>query len=105
MPCPSALTVRSETLRQLGGFDETIDMVEDLKLISELSFRFPVYVAARCNSEYRRRRIRCGPQTWRMDVTPPIVVAAGNGFGNLLRGRRNMSRNFSRNSSPACLGQ
>jgi len=55
MPCPSALTVRSEVLRQLGDFDETLAMAQDFKLIAELSFRFPIYVAARCNSEYRRR--------------------------------------------------
>ena len=55
MPCPSALTVRSAMLRQLGDWDETLDMAQDFKLIAELSFRFPVYVAARCNSEYRRR--------------------------------------------------
>ena len=49
------MTVRTEVLRGLGGFDETLDVAQDLKLLSELAFRFPVHVAARCNSEYRRR--------------------------------------------------
>jgi peptidoglycan/xylan/chitin deacetylase (PgdA/CDA1 family)/SAM-dependent methyltransferase len=55
IPCPSAVTVRAKTVRGLGGFDETLEVAQDLKLFSELSFRLPVYVAARCNSEYRRR--------------------------------------------------
>jgi SAM-dependent methyltransferase len=56
IPCTCALTVRSETLRQIGGFDETLDVAQDMKLISEISFRFPVFVAGCCNAEYRRRR-------------------------------------------------
>jgi peptidoglycan/xylan/chitin deacetylase (PgdA/CDA1 family)/SAM-dependent methyltransferase len=65
VPCPSALTVRSEMLRQIGGFDETLDVAQDLKLISELSFRFPVCIAARCNSEYRRH----GDSLWSSSMT------------------------------------
>jgi SAM-dependent methyltransferase len=54
VPCITAFTARTDLLRGLGGFDVTYPVAEDMKMIAELVFRHPVYVAEACNTEYRR---------------------------------------------------
>jgi SAM-dependent methyltransferase len=56
VPCPAAFTVRTALLRELGGFDESYAVAMDMKLIAEVAFRYPVFVADACNAEYRRTR-------------------------------------------------
>jgi hypothetical protein len=43
-------------LRELGGFDESYSVAEDMKIIAEIAFRYPVFVADACNTEYGRTR-------------------------------------------------
>ena len=54
VPCTSAFTGRTALLRDLGGFDESYPVAEDMKMFAEVAFRYPVFVADVCNTEYRR---------------------------------------------------
>jgi SAM-dependent methyltransferase len=54
VPCITAFTVRTTALRELGGFDQSYSVAEDMKVIAEVAFRYPVFVADACNTEYRR---------------------------------------------------
>jgi SAM-dependent methyltransferase len=56
VPCITAFTVRTALLRELGGFDESYSVAMDMKMIAEVAFRYPVFVADACNTEYRRTR-------------------------------------------------
>jgi SAM-dependent methyltransferase len=54
VPCITAFTARTAALRELGGFDQSYSVAEDMKVIAEVAFRYPVFVADVCNTEYRR---------------------------------------------------
>ena len=54
VPCITAFTARTTALRELGGFDLSYSVAEDMKVIAEVAFRYPVFVADACNTEYRR---------------------------------------------------
>jgi SAM-dependent methyltransferase len=56
IPCITAFTARTAVLRKLGGFDESYSVAQDMKIIAEIAFRYPVFVADACNTEYRRTR-------------------------------------------------
>jgi glycosyltransferase involved in cell wall biosynthesis len=54
VPCPVGFTVRTNVLRSIGGYDEDYFLAGDMRMIAEISFHYPVYVADACNTEYRR---------------------------------------------------
>jgi glycosyltransferase involved in cell wall biosynthesis len=54
VPCVTAFTARTAVLRELGGFDESYSVAQDMKVIAEVAFRYSVFVAEACNTEYRR---------------------------------------------------
>jgi hypothetical protein len=54
IPCITAFTARTAVLRELGGFDESYSVAQDMKVIAEIAFRYSVFVADACNTEYRR---------------------------------------------------
>ena len=56
IPCITAFTARKAILRDLGGFDESYSVAQDMKIIAEVAFRYPVFVTDACNTEYRRTR-------------------------------------------------
>lgn len=56
IPCITAFTARKVLLRDLGGFDESYAVAEDMKMIAEVAFRYPIFVADACNTQYRRTR-------------------------------------------------
>jgi SAM-dependent methyltransferase len=54
IPCITAFTARTDVLSELGGFDESYSVAQDMKVIAEVAFRYSVFVADACNTEYRR---------------------------------------------------
>ena len=58
-PCPSGLMIKTETLRQLGGFDESFtgsnQMYEDQPFLAKFYLNEVVYISAECNNKYRQR--------------------------------------------------
>jgi hypothetical protein len=54
-PCnTNVITMRSTVIPSLQPFDVNLTTWGDTKFLTELIFRFPVYVSSRCLCEYRR---------------------------------------------------
>lgn len=54
VPCTCAVTVRTEILRAVGGFEEWLRLYEDQTLYAKIFLRYPVYVHNRCVARYRQ---------------------------------------------------
>ncbi len=54
-PCVHSWMVRKSALEAIEPFDPYVLTYEDQKFLAELTLRFPIYVAATCLCEYRRR--------------------------------------------------
>jgi len=59
IPCPCSIMVRSEILRNVGGFEDefcrvTRGMYEDQAFYAKVTLEWPVYVSGECWDKYRR---------------------------------------------------
>ena len=45
IPCITAFSVRTAVLRELGGFNQSYSVAQDMKVIAEVAFRYSVFVA------------------------------------------------------------
>jgi hypothetical protein len=55
VPCLCAVLARTETVRGIGAFDETIqDLYEDQVLLVKMTMSAPVYVDSVCGERYRQ---------------------------------------------------
>jgi glycosyltransferase involved in cell wall biosynthesis len=58
-PCPSGLMIKTEALRNLGGFEESFtgpnQMYEDQPFLAKFYLNETVYVSNDCNNKYRQR--------------------------------------------------
>jgi peptidoglycan/xylan/chitin deacetylase (PgdA/CDA1 family)/SAM-dependent methyltransferase len=54
-PCIHSWMVRKSAIDQIEPFDPHVMTYEDQKFLGELSLRFPIYVAATCLCDYRRK--------------------------------------------------
>ncbi len=60
VPCPCTVIIRTERLREVGGFEEAFpDLYEDQAVYAKLGLRFPVVITEQCLARYRQHEAQC----------------------------------------------